>query len=424
MEPVLPVVDYEFDVQKCEAGDLDNMTVEEYLAYVRWQSNTMPDYTRADVDTSVYENKQTKYMPDMPVIAKCPLSLLPSSDWESDLLIKFDNLRHHIADIAKSYDKKIPRVYSVPAMKDENSWFLFCFGDKETLQNSIDSLDIDGDHAITDTYEDGAGTTGKVDNYCETIAIALDCDSELLLKKRKLELSIQTGDDKKTFYEFDDSIVTAQEEETAESNAESLQSTTALQDWTKAMAPTTSLILQFDQVLTQRLLAFHIQWLETSEMSEARSRWLYALLARLEKPICQDTVALVRQLYRRCCNLRALCGVRSSVDFSYKSIAHVSSEVAFSHYSGLERGEIDEASTESIPGHLPEDRKKENELFFAENEADSCKNNTLAELNLIIVITGVFFGQGEYFFAEDGRKGDDDDEDEEVVEEEDEEEVK
>ncbi len=36
----------------------------------------------------------------------------------------------------------------------------------------------------------------------------------------------------------------------------------------------------------------------------ACGQWLYSLLARLEKPVCQATASTIRQLYRICCALR------------------------------------------------------------------------------------------------------------------------
>jgi Survival motor neuron (SMN) interacting protein 1 (SIP1) len=84
---------------------------------------------------------------------------------------------------------------------------------------------------------------------------------------------------------------------------------------------------------------FNTHWFESSgSLSTSRSRWIYALLARLETPVYQDTVAILRQLYRRCCLLRA----------------------------GLGKGEVEEQ---------------------------------LARLNILIVLTGAFFGQGGEEYA-------------------------
>ncbi|KAJ0396938.1 hypothetical protein ATCC90586_008872 [Pythium insidiosum] len=69
--------------------------------------------------------------------------------------------------------------------------------------------------------------------------------------------------------------------------------------------PHLRLLLQFDQVLTRRLLAYHTDWLaDMPALSRARAVWIYALLARLDKPVHADVAAMLRQLLRRCWQLR------------------------------------------------------------------------------------------------------------------------
>ena len=52
-----------------------------------------------------------------------------------------------------------------------------------------------------------------------------------------------------------------------------------------------------------------------TSITSARGQWLYGLLARLEKPLDRNVSSVVRQLYRRCCSLRAdLSSTSSSFD--------------------------------------------------------------------------------------------------------------
>ncbi|TYZ60481.1 hypothetical protein PybrP1_006925 [[Pythium] brassicae (nom. inval.)] len=72
-----------------------------------------------------------------------------------------------------------------------------------------------------------------------------------------------------------------------------------------ATPPHLRLLLQFDQVLTRRLLEYHAEWLEdVTALSRARAVWVYALLARLDKPVHAGVAATIRQLLRRCWHLR------------------------------------------------------------------------------------------------------------------------
>ena len=83
--------------------------------------------------------------------------------------------------------------------------------------------------------------------------------------------------------------------------------------WTGSVRvpPTTSLMLQFDQVLTARVLTYHVDWLEECHLTKARSKWIYSILARIEKPLHQDSSAMIRQLYRRCSFLRSTLSIIS-----------------------------------------------------------------------------------------------------------------
>lgn len=70
--------------------------------------------------------------------------------------------------------------------------------------------------------------------------------------------------------------------------------------------PHLRLLLQFDQVLTRRLIEHHTDWLvnDAVPLSRARAVWIYALLARLDKPVHAGVAATIRQLLRRCWQMR------------------------------------------------------------------------------------------------------------------------
>jgi hypothetical protein len=76
-----------------------------------------------------------------------------------------------------------------------------------------------------------------------------------------------------------------------------------------AALPSLSLILQFDQILTLKVLRYHIEWLELVQTGSnlisvspnlqlvERCRWAYALLANLASPLHRDTMSDIRRLY-------------------------------------------------------------------------------------------------------------------------------
>ncbi|KAK1947165.1 Maspardin [Phytophthora citrophthora] len=90
---------------------------------------------------------------------------------------------------------------------------------------------------------------------------------------------------------------------------------------TSATPPHLRLLLQFDQVLTRRLLEYHAAWLSSEDMgqvSRARAVWIYALLARLDKPVHANVAATIRQILRCCWTLR--CELEAPSEIQLKSL--------------------------------------------------------------------------------------------------------
>eukprot|EP00210_Caulerpa_lentillifera_P001393 g1340.t1 len=107
--------------------------------------------------------------------------------------------------------------------------------------------------------------------------------------------------------------------------------------------PTVDFIGSLEQVKTYQLLRAHIsEFLKTDEISDQRCFWLYALLSRIHLPLHDTTAALMRSLFIHCSNLRS-------------------------------RYAADQISNEDL--------------------LDS--DSTLPRLNLLLAISGVYFGQDE-----------------------------
>ncbi|KAG7392241.1 gem (nuclear organelle) associated protein 2 [Phytophthora pseudosyringae] len=90
---------------------------------------------------------------------------------------------------------------------------------------------------------------------------------------------------------------------------------------TSATPPHLRLLLQFDQVLTRRLLDHHAAWIgdeDVGQVSRARAVWIYALLARLDKPVHASVAATIRQILRRCWTMR--CELESPSEIQLKSL--------------------------------------------------------------------------------------------------------
>ena len=59
------------------------------------------------------------------------------------------------------------------------------------------------------------------------------------------------------------------------------------------------------QYKVETLLEYNAHWLEESGFSQLRGQWIYALLAKLEKPLKPEMCSLIRSIARTCCTLRS-----------------------------------------------------------------------------------------------------------------------
>lgn len=69
--------------------------------------------------------------------------------------------------------------------------------------------------------------------------------------------------------------------------------------------PLLSIVSRFNQSTVLMLLDLLISWFEEREFAPQLGRWLYALLACLEKPLLPEAHSSIRQLARRCAQLRS-----------------------------------------------------------------------------------------------------------------------
>ncbi|XP_051941793.1 gem-associated protein 2 isoform X1 [Hippocampus zosterae] len=76
--------------------------------------------------------------------------------------------------------------------------------------------------------------------------------------------------------------------------------------------PFLSIVSRFSQATVLTLLDILISWFEERDFVPQLGRWLYALLACLEKPLLPEAHSSIRQLARRCAQLRS--NLASQVD--------------------------------------------------------------------------------------------------------------
>ena len=249
MERALPIDEFvPFDSSVEDTGDISNMTAEQYLSWVRFQANEMPDVFRAAVNSSLYVGRQTKYMPDIEHVAVCPEHLLPSTEWERDVISAFSDLRELLARLCLSESSR-ERKLAVPQLKDEQAWHKFCLGSECSQDEEFKSV-------INMDVDEGAATN------------TLDIEQRKLELSRSLDINDVTDDDHNSaageHYQTE-SHSDSDEEHTGHpggSTHKAVGGSYAVWSGAEDCLPTTTLLLQFDQVMTQRILGYQVSWLQ------------------------------------------------------------------------------------------------------------------------------------------------------------------
>eukprot|EP00795_Rhopilema_esculentum_P002092 gene2092-17664_t len=73
----------------------------------------------------------------------------------------------------------------------------------------------------------------------------------------------------------------------------------------KGNDPLLSIVTRMNQCTVTDVLEYNVTWLQYIGFSERQGKWLFALLVCLEKPLLPSVSSLLRNLARRCADLRA-----------------------------------------------------------------------------------------------------------------------
>lgn len=323
MQGSLPVAEnVTYDSKGFTFGDLSEMNADQYLSWVREEAERLGPVSVAEGITD-RSSQQSKYMPQLDEIASCAQDLIPDDQWVQEAIYTFSELRRTLGHLAKDPVNK-ERTMRVPPMKHDKSWLQFCLG----LEPSQEKR-----NAIKEEDSGDSGAIGNFDGSCP-FTDNEEAGMRVHLAVNSTENLVGEGNKRKAGYDDQEELVYRKkllaermglEPESSPPPGEAAVRTDvspvngAWKGNTRQL-PTTALLLQFDQVLTQRLLDLHAQWLvdydptrplelrglaEAEDGLELRGQWLYGLLARLEKPLYHQAAAVVRRLFRCCCELRA-----------------------------------------------------------------------------------------------------------------------
>ena len=117
-----------YDQAQAMRGDVSEMSVEQYMSFVRDEAQSLPLVGRVEhVEETIQHHQQSLYMPTVEKVDECDPTFLPDEVWVSETLYTFSELRRTISQMAEHQGNK-ERVVKVPPMKHRKSWKQFCFG--------------------------------------------------------------------------------------------------------------------------------------------------------------------------------------------------------------------------------------------------------------------------------------------------------
>jgi gem associated protein 2 len=266
--------------------DIDNLDAQTYLSRVAAEASRLPEILQADevVDSSIMvvaargatsrdtivttgSAASALYLVSHRTALYPPPSLghLPKfpKHWRTTALTNFAKLRSFLeASIKPTF--RLP----VPAMKDRGGWHVFCVGVDAASGNSGGYFADDGDSSST------SSSSSEEEK---------DADDE------------------------------EEDKSTAAAATAAISASKALVEWktslpTDGYAPIVPLLLQMDQVMIRAVLHHLVFFLtEGFRLSEQHAAWIYALLARLEKPIHRDEAVMLYALLKRLTMIRKSC---------------------------------------------------------------------------------------------------------------------
>ncbi|KAL7437223.1 hypothetical protein ACHAXH_005507 [Discostella pseudostelligera] len=233
--------------------------------------------------------------------------------WVTNTISNFSKLRIRLENMSAIQHQQhqqgeyLHRAISVPKMKDRMAWHIFCLGKDEAYGNVggryeylfEDDAEDDGvndDNGVSEDRNNCNGINGE-----EEVAESMEGEKMLAVEE-----------------ECDDTHTSPPPPQSTSNDINPISSNnpSSTPSTQQPHPPTLPLLLQFDQVLTRSIFHHHVHYYCEYKLplSRARAAWIYAILARLEKPLHREECAAVRSVLRECCERRWKLVLPSSED--------------------------------------------------------------------------------------------------------------
>ncbi|KAL3760652.1 hypothetical protein ACHAWU_002162 [Discostella pseudostelligera] len=229
--------------------------------------------------------------------------------WVTNIISNFSKLRIHLEKMSAIHHQQqqqqegyLHRAISVPKMKDRMAWHIFCLGKDEAYGNiggRYEYLFEDDAEEEDDGVTDDNGVSEDRDNNCN--GVNEEEEVEESMEGEKIMLAVKE--------ECDDTHTSSPPPLPPQSTSKDINPISSNSNPSSTQQPhppTLPLLLQFDQVLTRSIFHHHVHYYCQYKLplTKARASWIYAILARLEKPLHREECASVRSVLRECCERR------------------------------------------------------------------------------------------------------------------------
>ena len=288
-------------------------TAEEYLRRVKWEARHQPRVFTSTIDPRRFDHLQTKgYVQTTQPLPHTSARVMPSAEWESEFASQFADIRLSCAHYSQLHPAAAqqPRPPtgptlsavvaddSITAPRNIEAWARYCLGlSTATARPPTPSLPTVAAFDQLTTR----GVLAQIVSHLQQAVTRAETQQQRNNQTTTYELEQAKGGQSNNAGTAElthnmqaerDGDEDEDEEEEEEGGENSSQPAISLQP---SSATSDSSSSRFDPL---------------SALSVSTTRWLYCLLAHLQKPLPSETEVHLRQLYRVCGTIRAEAGKR------------------------------------------------------------------------------------------------------------------
>ncbi|KAL3156933.1 hypothetical protein ABBQ38_001195 [Trebouxia sp. C0009 RCD-2024] len=311
----------------------DCTTAEEYIKRVRYEAEQLPQTVTSCIDPRDFDAQRTDYIPLQDQDSVTAADCIPSRQWLTEFLADFASLRAQIHREEEDFDPFLPRPppppppHPLPHSRDKNGWQRYCLGAPQPQQqqqqqqqqpNTVadadaPALSLDQDGSASDVHTTAEGSTHAATHQTPNTAEAMLAEPLLGMNGHTPETeasSISADAAESMPAESMPGLEGVTEDvETSSMSAEPEVEPGTLGDTEAASAgghpPQMAVLASLDQVTVNYLLQWHVNWaVMSASIPELSMRWLYALMAQVEKPVTIESSSQLSKLLRHCMAVR------------------------------------------------------------------------------------------------------------------------